>query len=366
MKRLQYDQLAGAIKDSKILLVQGPKNAGKGELIRSILEEQKSQFSVINCSKKTDLLSGLKSTESNTVLILNAHLSADLQQVVEMALNEEIRKSLILECSFRPVLDELLLEVLDANGMLITIYTPSFYEAAQHFGIAEESKLLEERLIFGNYLQVLSDVEHAELTLRELVQDIVITHFGPKDRVNKGDKLVRVMVQLAFAIGEPISYNEIGERVDLDNETVERYVKLLEDAFILICLPAYSSGKRYELKKSFCFYFADSGIRNVLINNLNPTFMRNDMRELWRNYLVSERLKWITMNRIDSSLWFWRSHTKQQIDILEVGTELNAYKTDWEKRGKVKVPELFKEYYPEARNGVLNKNTYWTYLSKKK
>ncbi len=366
MKRIQADLLKKALQESKILLVQGPKNVGKIALVEKILGELNASFSLVNCTKKSDLRAEIANEHQEYLILNNAHESDELQEVVEAALNGEIAHSLILVCSFRPILDELLLEVLEANGMVFTIFAPTFYEAAQHFGIAEESRLMEERLIFGNFPKVIDDLPHAELTLRELVQDILITHFGPNDRVNKGDKLMRVMAQLAFHVGEPVSYNEIGEKIDLDNETVERYVKLLIDAYLILALPSYHTEQRYELKKSYCFYFLDNGMRNVLISNLNPTFLRNDMDVLWRNYVIAERYKWLVVNQMDVEQYFWRSHTRQQIDLLEVTPNgMQAYKTDWEKRGKIKIPALFTGYYPEAKSGLLNKNTYWTFLSKK-
>ena len=109
---------------------------------------------------------------------------------------------------------------------------------------------------------------------------------------------------LAFNVGLPISYNDLGERCGLDNETVERYIQLFEDAFVLIKLPSFNNGNRYELKKAHCVYFQDNGIRNVLISNFNPTFLRDDMNELWRNYMVSERVKWIRMNNLKKSIYF--------------------------------------------------------------
>ena len=116
---------------------------------------------------------------------------------------------------------------------------------------------------------------------------------------------------LAFNIGNAVSYNEISERCGLDNETVERYIQLLEDAFILIQLKPYFNNHRYELKKTNMIYFADNGVRNVLISNFNPTFLRNDMNELWRNYVISERVKWIKLKGIENTVFFWKTHTKQ-------------------------------------------------------
>ncbi|MCO4814469.1 MAG: ATPase, partial [Flavobacteriales bacterium] len=112
---------------------------------------------------------------------------------------------------------------------------------------------------------------------------------------------------------------------------------------------------------------ADNGIRNVLISNFNPTFLRNDMNQLWKNYLVAERIKWMRMNRLDHKVFFWRTHTKQQLDFLEVKeTGIVGYKTDWEKRKKVKFPLSFEEAYPDVKTSPLNRSTYWKFLTQKK
>lgn len=104
----------------------------------------------------------------------------------------------------------------------------------------------------------------------------------------------------------------------------------------------------------------------MLISNFNPTFLRNDMDQLWRNYLISERVKWIKMNGLEKQTYFWKTHTKQRMDFVEVGeNDIRAYKTDLEKRKKIKIPQLFTEYYPTAKTSVLNRSTYWAFLTKK-
>ena len=182
---------------------------------------------------------------------------------------------------------------------------------------------------------------------------------------------MRMLQLLAFNVGEPISYNDIGERSGLDNETVERYIQLFEDAFVLIKLPSYFNDNRYELKKTHCVYFQDNGIRNALISNFNSTSLRNDMNDLWRNYMISERIKWIRMNNLKKKVYFWRTHTRQQMDFVEVGRDqIMAYKSDpkmigWEKRKNVKIPKSFTDFYPNIKTSILNKSTYWNFLTRK-
>lgn len=371
IERHQKTLLKQKLSDSKLLLIRGPKGTGKQTLIESILNEFNAKYITLNCDdkkerKKIESENYLSQLEQPVIILREAQHLASLREIIEDVLVGKLKCTLVICCSFKPIVDDELIEALIIEGMLFNFYAPSFNESAQHFGLTQESELLEERLIYGNYPTVLSDLSHAELTLREIIQDIINTQLGAKDRVNKSDKLMRMLQLLAFSVGEPISYNDIGERCGLDNETVERYIQLFEDAFLLIKLPSFYNGNRYELKKTHCIYFQDNGIRNVLISNFNPTFLRNDMNELWRNYMISERIKWIRMNSMNKEVYFWRTHTRQQMDFIEVGKDHTmAYKTDWEKRKKVKIPKSFTEFYPEIKTSILNKSTYWNFLTRK-
>ena len=120
------------------------------------------------------------------------------------------------------------------------------------------------------------------------------------------------------------------------------------------------------MKKSHTFYFADNGIRNAIIRNFNPTTLRNDMPQLWQNYVIAERIKWIKMNDLLNEVYFWRTSTKQELNFIEIKEgQLFAYKSDWEKRKKMKYPTSFVNAYPTAKLGTINRSTYWSFLTKK-
>lgn len=370
--RIQKEGLEEKLKGNKLILLSGPKRVGKMALLDEVVVKNNWTKTHFNCDDKK-VRKALESSSSEArvgtdLLILEeAQYLSNLQTILEDVLAGGIKATTIVCCSFTPRVDEILLEALQIEGLEVPIFAPSFYESAQHFGLPEEEKLLKERLIYGNYPEVLTDLEHAELTLREIIQEALFTNLGAKDRINKEDKMMRVLQLLAFSIGDAVSYNEIAEKSGLDNETVERYIDLLVEAFLLIKLPSYHTSKRYELKKSNAIYFADNGIRNALISNFNPTFLRNDMNELWKNYLISERVKWIRMSQLNKKIYFWKTHTKQQLDFLEIDENgIRAYKTDWEKKKKVKLPKAFTEAYPTARVSELNRSTYWTFLTSKK
>lgn len=366
-----------AISKSKLVLIEGPKRAGKQTLIAQILQEQSQSFSLVDLSQKqvrksvSENPEQLAEYDAPFLILRQAQFLSNLQDILEMTLTGQLKSTLIVTCSYPPMMDPELREALELEGMLFSLYAPSFSEAAQHFGLTHEVELLEERLIFGNYPKVLSDLEHASKHLSDLIDDVLHTQLGANDRVNKADKLMKMLKILAFQCGEPISYNDIAQRCGVDNETIERYIVLFEKAFLLIRLPSYHNGHRYELKKTHCIYFQDNGIRNALIQNFQEPEYRNDLDALWRNYMISERVKWIRMRGLDKELYFWRTHTRQQMDFIEKGEEtLMAYKADpsmfsYVTRRKVKIPKSFEEAYPNAKTSVLNKSTYWNFLTRK-
>ena len=372
-----HTSVSEAISKSKLVLIEGPKGAGKQTLISEILTEKSLGFALVDLSQKQVRKSveehpGQLTGYDEPVLILRqAQFLSNLQSILEMTLTGKLKSTLIVTCSYPPMMDPELRKALEIEGMLFSLYAPSFSEAAQHFGLNHEIELLEERLIFGNYPQVLSDLENASKHLTELIDDVLQTQLGAKDRVNKADKLMKMLKILAFQCGEPISYNDVAQRCGVDNETVERYIDLFEKAFLLIKLPSLYNGNRYELKKTHCIYFQDNGIRNALIQNFNEPEFRNDLDALWRNYMISERVKWIRTQRMNKQLFFWRTHTRQQMDFIEIGKDtLMAYKADpsifsYATRQKVKIPKSFETAYPQAKTSVLNKSTYWNFLTRK-
>jgi predicted AAA+ superfamily ATPase len=356
-------------------MLSGPRAVGKKEMVQQILTEENQAFLELNAAKKSvkkmfDEVneSVLKNVfgDHRFVILQEAQYVDKLQLIIEEILSGNFDVTLIMTCSYEPVMDEILKEVLQLQGLEVYIMPPSFYELAQHNGLPVEESLLEKRLIYGNYPSVVSDLEFAEPKLRELVEQVVFTNLGVTDRINKGDKLMRMLQILAFEVGDAISYNDIGERCGLDNETVERYIDLLEKSFVLIKLPSFFNNHRYELKKSHAIYFVDNGIRNVLINNFNPMLLRNDWDQIWKNWIISEKIKWNRLNNKQVETYFWKTHTKQMMDYIEViDGKVSAYKTSWEKRKKLKIPASFTAAYPFATTHGLNRSTYWGFLTKK-
>lgn len=372
--RMIQEQVKNHLLNNKILILMGSKGVGKKKLILDAIDDA-SEVLIFDANNKkvqkeltfTNPKELLEKLEGRSyVLIQDAQYLNDLQQIIETILFGDENTTLILTCSFEPLLDDILKEALDMQGLILNLYPPLFQEIANQMGIVEFDKTLPQRLVYGNYPEVILEQENKEDFLLDLVEKAIFTNFSPNERINKGEKLLKMLQILAFEVGEVISYNDVGFRCGLDNETVERYIDLLQKAFILIKIPTYYNGHKYELKKAHTVYFYDNGIRNAIIRNFNEIDLRNDVDVLWKNWLISERIKWNVQNGNQLTYYFWRTNTKQHMDFIEVkDDQISAYKSIWDKRKKPKFPLSFKTAYPQAATHALNRSTYWGFLSKK-
>ena len=368
-----HSTLKKNLLSGKMLLLQGPKGIGKENVVTEICNELGKSYLTIDLSKKANrkIFEELNETtfsESqfnvDSLIILEGQYLTNLSALLEMGLKDVIKQQITITFSYSLNLDAKVLKVLEDNEYLHTIYPHSFYEIRGEDVLSENERFLEESILFGSYPSVLN-AKNPEIALKAIIDSSLKSIFSKNDRVNKVNLLRKVLQIVSIHIGEPLSYYEIGQLCNLDNETVERYIDLMINAQLLIRLPCYHNENRYELKKSHIFYFLDNGIRNVLINNFNPLEIRSDAENLWRNWLLSEKIKWQKLNGLHSEFFFWQSHTSQNIDIIEFNkNSAAAYKTSYTKKF-IKAPPLFNKYYPEVSVQTLNILNHLNFITKK-
>jgi predicted AAA+ superfamily ATPase len=154
-------------------------------------------------------------------------------------------------------------------------------------------------------------------------------------------------------------------RLQVNVRTVQRYLNILEKMFIIFSFPGLSRNMRSEYTKTPRYYFWDNGIRNTLIANLNPINIRNDVGQLWENYCISERQKFLSYNRISANKFFWRTYTQQEIDYIEERDGmLYAYEMKYSNKYS-KLPALFLKNYPDSEFNEVNRDSFFDFLTSK-
>ncbi|NCU33458.1 MAG: DUF4143 domain-containing protein, partial [Candidatus Moranbacteria bacterium] len=191
-----------------------------------------------------------------------------------------------------------------------------------------------------------------------LFKDILV-----HENIRKSDKLLQILKLIAFQIGKDVSLAEIATALGINTRTVERYLDLLEKVFVIKRISGFSRNLRKEVTKSHRYYFIDNGVRNAVINNFNPLDTRDDVGQLWENYLVTERLKAQAYRGIYANNYFWRTYDQKEIDWIEEREgRLFGYEIKWNPKRKMSVPRDFMNAYPDAGYEQIDQSNYRNFI----
>lgn len=255
-------------------------------------------------------------------------------------------------------------EPLTGRKYTFTLYTLSENEYTQIENNINKMDKVRERLIFGNYPELLHLPDRQDKVdyLNEMISSYLLKDILVYEHIKNSQKIFNLLRLIAFQIGGEVSLQELGIQLGISKNTVEKYLDLLSKVFILHKVEGFSRNLRKEITKNSRWYFLDNGIRNAVIANFNPLHARNDIGALWENYMISERLKYQEYKRISSNNYFWRTYEQQEIDwVEERDGSLFGYEFKW-KEEKVKIPTQWKSAYPDASFELININNFSEWL----
>jgi uncharacterized protein len=356
----------------KVLVIQGPRRVGKTTLLHKFLEgEDNALFVTGEDVFISDILSSasvekLRSFIGNkTLLVID-----EAQHIPNIGLNLKLivdhipHIRVIATGSSTFELAKQIGEPLTGRKSTIKMYPISQMELNTIENSAQTNANLESRLIFGSYPEIITHKNDAlrKEYLHDLVSSYLLKDILTFDGVQKSKKLIDLLVLLSFQIGKEVSHHELATQLSISKTTIEKYLDLLEQVFVLINIRGFSRNLRKEVTKTSRYYFCDNGIRNALINNFNYLNRRQDVGELWENYLVMERLKKQEYQRIWSHNYFWRTYDQKEIDWIEEREgSIFAYEFKWKEPSKV--PKLWIETYPDSTFECITTTNYLSFIA---
>ncbi|MDP4240685.1 MAG: ATP-binding protein, partial [Bacteroidota bacterium] len=320
---------------NKAIVVVGPRQVGKTTLLNQIAEKSDKKILFLNCDepdvrKKLDLPTStqLKALIGNAELILidEAQRVKEIGITLKLLIDNLPDKQLIVTGSSALELSNSINEPLTGRKFEYKMFPFSYHELMNENGLFEESRLLEHRMIYGMYPDVVTNQGNEREILTNIVSSYLYKDIFEFQDIRKPEVIERLLQALALQVGNEVSFQELSRLIGIDTATVQRYINLLEKSFILFHLRSFSRNVRNELKKSTKIYFYDNGVRNALISNYNPLAIRNDIGALWENFLISERYKRNSYSLNYGNFYFWRTTQQQEIDYIEERDgQLNCY-----------------------------------------
>ncbi len=337
-------------------MVLGPRQVGKTTLMRKLFSASRPDVKWIDgeVAQDRELLAvlnpeNLRHALSNaaTVVIDEAQRIESIGLAVKMLVDRYPEIQIMVTGSSALELAHGLYESMTGRAWNLSLYPLSFEEMSAHSGYLDELKMLPIRLRYGYYPQVVTEPGHERKILANLCEGSLYKDILAYQQIRKPDLVVKLLRALALQLGNEVSYSEVGQLIDSDPETVERYIDLLEKSFVIFRLHSLSRNMRNEIKRGRKIYFYDLGIRNSLIQNFNPMALRTDAGGLWENFCILERMKTLEYHEKFVNRYFWRTHTQKEIDYIEeYDGKLHAYEFKWNPKAKVKTQRTFLEAYP--------------------
>lgn len=359
----------GSLK--KIMVVLGPRQVGKTTLLRQMTADMPDVLS-FDCDNMDDRLALENKTKTElaalvgrakTIIIDEAQRVRNIGMTLKMLGDLHLDAQIYVTGSSSLQLADDINEPATGRLLEFNLYPLSLSELAEHASWREENRLLEFRMIYGTYPEIVNHSEQARLLLQNIVNSYLYKDLLEYKGIKKPDVLRKLVMALALQIGNEVSYNELANLLGIDKETVENYIDLLEKCFVVFRLDSFSRNARNEIKKGKKIYFYDNGVRNAVINNFSPLEMRNDVGALWENLLMVERRKRHAYSGKFVQQYFWRTLKQQEIDLIEeCDGQISAFEFKW-KTGKVaRLPLPFREAYSDATFQTITPENYQSFV----
>lgn len=370
--RLIKEQIEKRLYRGKVIIVVGPRQVGKTTLLRMLTSDTDRRVVVWNCdepdvrrklAEPSSTQLGAETANADLILIDEAQRVQNIGITLKLLVDNYPEKQVVVTGSSAIELSNSINEPLTGRKYEYVMYPFSAEELIREFGATEERRMLERRLIYGSYPEVVNLAGEERETLTNLVSSYLYKDIFSFQDVRKPEIIEQLLQALALQVGSEVSFNELGRLLGLTSITVQRYVDLLEKSYVVFHLRSFSRNVRNELKKSRKIYFYDNGVRNALIGDYKPLALRNDTGALWENYVISERMKHNAYSGFYGKSYFWRTQQQQEVDYLEdYDGVLHAYEFKWNPVRQPRLTDTFAKGYPDHTFLVVTTENYQDFV----
>ena len=374
MYKRTYSNFDHYLKQDKVLIIYGARRIGKTTLLEEYINTYPKKYkfvsgddlliqNVLSSSKIDDIK---EFCQGYDLLIIDEAQNIPGVGHALKIIHDYIKSTKVIATGSSSFdLANAIGEPLVGRKIVLEMFPLAQCELKTHYNPYELKSSLHDYLIYGAYPEVLTlqNKQDKIMYLKEIVGSYLYKDILALSSIKNPIVLQKLTKLLAFQVGSEVSFNELSVQLGVDVKTVSKYIDLLEKSFIIYPLTAFSRNLRKEISKKNKYYFIDNGIRNAVISQFNLIDDRNDVGQLFENFIITERLKRNTYSHFIANNYFWRTYTKNEVDYLEeADAKLFAYEFKWNQNARIK-SSAFMNTYPQAQFDVINKENYLSFVT---
>jgi len=370
LDRKAKSQVQSRLVPNKVVVLLGPRRVGKTVLLDQIMAEIEEPYLLLS-GEDFEVISMLENRSVQNykrilgnvkfLIIDEAQEIPDIGAKLKLMVDHIEGIRILITGSSAFDIENSTGEPLTGRKNTLRLFALSEQELNQVENIIEKRSNLKNRLVFGNYPELIHLTGNKEKAdyLSEIINSYLLKDILAFETIRNSDKIISLLRLVAFQVGGEVSLQELGGQLSMSKNTVEKYLDLLSKVFVIHRVGGFSRNLRKEVTKNSKWYFHDNGIRNLLTANVNPIETRDDVGQLWENYIISERLKVQSYDKMIVNNYFWRTYDQQEIDWVEDrGGKLYGYEFKWSPKKNVKIPVAWRKSYPSAEFQVINRENY--------
>ena len=353
----------------KAIILVGARQVGKTTLIKEVLKGQKYLFLDADDPSTRNLLQQPTTEQIRTIIGYHKCIFLDEAQLIPSIgltlkiITDQFKDvQVFVSGSSSFELGNVLNEPLTGRKWEYELFPISWEEYEHKIGVIKSEQHIENRLLYGMYPEVINNQGDERETLKNLVNSYLYRDLLSFSEIRKPEVLEKLLQALALQVGSEVNYNELSNLLGINKITVQKYIDVLVQGYIIFKLNSFSRNVRNEIKQNRKIYFYDNGIRNMLLGNFNPLDLRADKGALWENFLMAERRKQHVYKDTFAKMYFWRTKQQQEIDLVEeVNGEINAYEFKWKPKN-TKFPQRFIDAY-RAKGTMVDRENFRSFVT---
>ncbi len=369
IKRKLEDKIVNFLFKRKIIIIYGPRQAGKTTLAKKILNDYNGSKKYYQADIPVDRnvwkdVNPFKIKASigdaKLVIIDEAQQIENIGTILKTFFDNFPEIQIIATGSSSFDLANKITEPLTGRALEFTLYPISFEELNFQNIILNSEKIqkINETFLYGFYPEIFNlEEESKKRVLAQIQNSALYKDILTIENIKKPKVLEHLSILLANYIGNDLSLLGLARELNTTTKTVERYITILEKMFIVIRLYAYSKNLSNELKKNFKLYFVDIGLRNSILNDFKDMNFRSDNGVIFENYFIMERIKLLNNNELRANKYFWRDYENREVDYIEeIDGDLFGYECKYKNRGSKGLKVFEENYKPKVINVVTFEN----------
>lgn len=328
-----------ALKDTPVVLINGPRQAGKTTLVRQLAGANRRYLTlddeITRLAAKEDPVGLIRSIDC--AVIDEVQRAPDLLLAIKKSVDEDrrpgrflltgsanlmalpnIADSLAGRMETLSLLPLAQCEITSAPGASLTWLDSVFRGDMLNADAPAVGEALVEKVTRGGYPEALTrnDTRRRRTWARQYVDSLMQRDIKDIASLDKLDQVPHLLKALAHTSGQLCNYSQLGGQIGINHKTASKYIAVFEQMYLMQRVPAWSRNRLSRLIKTPKLQFLDSGLLSVIVDFSDPHRQRNLFGQLLESFVFAELRKQMTWAEGDYEIYYYRDKDQYEVDFV--------------------------------------------------